>query len=138
MEVFLVSEYVYMCSDQPFLEKELYSFFFEKNIDEDTKDLFSFSNHFTLDKYQVASISLYLPEEKKRTLRIIDHNKALNELLSYIQYQFTNPNRKKIEVLFCLNGQENEPLTEKLVLYIEELTLEKLYYRNFKFITIYR
>ena len=98
-----MSEYIYIASDSKLLSgtigdsgvnffnttfylsaNSLESFFFEENYDPDEKEKFSFSKHFSNEKYQVASMDLNLPEENQKKLNK-RNKKALQELLNYIK-----------------------------------------------------
>lgn len=113
----------------------LESFFFEKNYDPDKKENFSFSKHFSDKKYQVASIDLNLPEENQKHLNR-RNKKALQELLNYIRNHFKNTNATYIEILFCLNSQENKPLKKHNSIDYNKLSIDDLYYDDYKFLTI--
>ena len=149
-----MSEYIYIASDSKLLSgtigdtgidflnttfylssNSLESFFFEENYDPDGKEKFSFSKHFSSEKYQVASIDLNLPKENQKKLKK-RNKKALQELLNYIKNHFENTNATYIEILFCLNGQENEQLKQKYFINYDELSINDLYYDEHKFLTV--
>lgn len=149
-----MSEYIYLSSDAALptgtlgdkglnIDKAIFylsldsleSFFFEENYDQDEKEKFIFSKHFSNEKYQVASIDLNLPEENKKKLNK-RNKKALQELLNYIKKHFENTNATYIEILFCLNSQENEPLKKQLNIDYNKLSINDLYYDDHKFLTI--
>lgn len=113
----------------------LESFFFEKNYDPDEKKTFSFSKHFSSEKYQVTSIDLHLPEQGDRHVSR-GNKKALQELLNYIKHHFENTKATYVEILFCLNGQENEPLKQKFSINYQEFSTDDLFYAEHKFLTI--
>ena len=113
----------------------LESFFFEKNYDTDEKKIFNFSKHFSSEKYQVASIDLHLPDQGNRHVSH-ENKKALQELLNYIKNHFENTRATYVEILFCLNGQENEPLKQKSSINYQDLSTDDLFYENHKFLTI--
>ncbi|AGY83049.1 hypothetical protein [Carnobacterium inhibens] len=111
------------------------SFFFENNYDTDEQKVLSFSKHFSSEKYQVASIDLNLPENdgKKISKR---NKKALEELFGYIKNHFDNSNASYVEILFCLNGFENDPLQHNYSINYNELSANDLLYEELKFLTI--
>ena len=113
----------------------LESFFFEKNYDTDEKKIFNFSKHFSSEKYQVASIDLHLPDQGNRHVSH-KNKKAPQELLNYIKNHFENTRATYVEILFCLNGQENEPLKQKSSINYQDLSTDDLFYENHKFLTI--
>ena len=113
----------------------LETFFFEKNYDTDEKKIFNFSKHFSSEKYQVASIDLHLPDQGNRHVSH-ENKKALQELLNYIKNHFENTRATYVEILFCLNGQENEPLKQKSSINYQDLSTDDLFYENHKFLTI--
>lgn len=149
-----MSSYIYIASDSPLLDgsvgdqgfnvfnttfypssSSLESFFFEGNYDPDEKKTFSFSKHFSFEKYQVTSIDLHLPEQDARQVSR-ENKKALQELLIYIRNHFENTKATYVEILFCLNGQENEPLKQKHSINSQDLSTNDLFYEEHKFLTI--
>ena len=149
-----MSEYIYIASDSKLLSgtigdtgidffnttfylssNSLESFFFEENYDSDEKEKFSFSKHFSSKKYQVASIDLNLPEENQKKLNK-RNKKALQELLNYIKNHFENTNATYVEILFCLNSQENKPLKKHDHIDYNKLSINDLYYDDHKFLTV--
>lgn len=149
-----MSEYIYIASDSKLLSgtigdsgvnffnttfylsaNSLESFFFEENYDPDEKEKFSFSKHFSNEKYQVASMDLNLPEENQKKLNK-RNKKALQELLNYIKNHFENTNTTYMEILFCLNGQENKQLKQKYIVNYDDLSIKDLFYDEHKFLII--
>lgn len=116
-------------------ENSMESFFFEPNYDSDEQCFFSFSKHFSFEKYQIASIDQNLPEQGKNKITK-RHKKALNELFNYVKNHFEHTNATYIELLFCLNSYENEPLKHKKIIKYKELTLKDLFYEELKFLTL--
>lgn len=110
-------------------------FFFEPNYDTDEQHFFSFSKHFSSEKYQVASIDQNLPEQAENKINK-RQKKALTELLSYVRNHFNHTNATYIELLFCLNSYENEPLKHKKIIKYKELSLNDLFYEELKFLTL--
>lgn len=151
-----MSSYIYMSSDSQLLVgsigdkgldffdttfyfslNSLECFFFEKNYDEEKEKYFNFSKHFSSKKYQVASLDLHLPEQGKKYVNH-ENKKALQELLSYIKAHFENTQATYVEILFCLNGQENEPLKRKYSIDYQDLSTNDLFYDDHKFLIIKR
>ena len=149
-----MSSYIYIASDAQLVEgsigdkrlnifnttfypssSSLESFFFEKNYDPDEKRVFSFSKHFSSEKYQVASIDLNLPEKNDKTVSR-RNKKALHELYNYIENHFVHTNATYVEILFCLNGEENEPLKQNHVTSYKKLSINDLFYEDQKLLTI--
>lgn len=149
-----MSEYIYIASDSKLpvgsvgdngltvfkttfylTANSMESFFFEENYDPDEKKIFSFSKHFSAEKYQVASIVLTLPEQNTKNLKP-RNKKALQELYHYIEKHFEHTNATYVEILFCLNSQEDEPLKQNQTINLDELSIYDLFYDDQKFLTI--
>ena len=111
------------------------SFFFENNYDTNEQKVLSFSKYFSSKKYQVASIDLKLPDKNDKKISK-KNKKALLELLNYIKNHFDNNNANYIELLFCLNGFENDPLKQNYSTNYNELSVNDLFYEELKFLTI--
>ena len=115
---------------------DMESFYFEPSFNEQEDSFFSYSAHFTLKNYQVASIDNYLPTENNKFLSP-KQKKALDELYNFIAAYFDNAKvLGKLEILYCLNGEENKLLKIKKQRTFAELTLEDLYADDLKFLTI--
>lgn len=111
------------------------SFFFEENFNSENQCSFTYSNHFSETKHQVASIDLYLPRiDCKRLTK--DNKKALHELFNYIVNHFENNDATYVEVLFCMNRSEDKPLRKEKLVNHDRLSVDDLYYEELKFIRI--
>ena len=80
-------------------------------------------------------MDLNLPEENQKKLNK-RNKKALQELLNYIKNHFENTNTTYMEILFCLNGQENKQLKQKYIVNYDDLSIKDLFYDEHKFLII--
>ena len=150
-----MSEYIYLAGNKPFIAgligdnprmetndlrvydnfSDMESFYFELNYNMDDKETFSFSPYFSLNQYQISSIDLNLPTEEETTLNF-SQQKAVQELFKFIKQYFEKYDASKLEILFCLNGDEGTPLKKQLNIQISDLRPKDLFYSNSKFLQI--
>ncbi|EAC3748270.1 hypothetical protein IT72_14010 [Listeria monocytogenes] len=116
---------------------DIESFEFENNYDSDSEQLFSFSSHFKEINFQISSIDYNLPEEGSKKLNT-RNKKAIKSLYKYITDHFNETQCSYIEVLFCLNGYENEEIQELKIINIKSLESTDLFYKELKLIKITR
>ncbi|EKS8446371.1 hypothetical protein QC487_002128 [Listeria monocytogenes] len=149
-----MSEYIYIAGDSPLqtgavgdkprLTKDsivvyntvtdMESFYFEENRDEEG-EYFSFSPHFSLKKYQVSSLEVHLPQVGDKMIKN-SQKRAIDQLYLYIKDYFERSVATKLEILFCLNGVEENTISFRKDVAFSELKLTDLYYLERKFLTI--
>ncbi|MFD2307245.1 hypothetical protein [Enterococcus termitis] len=149
-----MSEYIYIAGDSPLqtgavgekprLTKDsivvyntvtdMESFYFEENHDEEGEH-FSFSPHFSLKKHQVSSLDMNLPRVGDKMITD-SQKKAVDQLYFYIKDYFKRSVATKLEILFCLNGDEENTISFRKDVAFSKLKLTDLYYLERKLLTI--
>ena len=149
-----MTSYIYLSSDAPLRTSQSIHNKKQKNqslthFESDSNNHFSFkdyfhsesqknsscSKHFSEAVYQVFSIVVDLP--KKSGMSLIHQNKkSLQELFNYLIDHFENTQATYVEILFCSEGFENEPLYQERLVTYEWLKVDDLSYTERKFMRI--
>lgn len=126
-----MTSYIYLSSDAPLqtsksthnkIKNNQSLNYFESNSTKTLlfKDYFNSKNqkystcskHFSETVYQVFSIAIDLPIEYGIPL-IHQNKKGLQELFTYLIDHFENTRATYVEILFCSEGFENDPLFQE-------------------------
>lgn len=149
-----MTSYIYLSSDKPFPISELFtdpetgkqrwyyfssfvieSFAFENNFNPEKQRYFTYSQHFSIGKHQMATANLYLPNRNQYSLTD-ENKKALQELFHYICNHFEYSQAKFIEILFCRKDMADQPLKRKDFISLLSLSINDLYYEDRKLLRI--